>query len=207
MLSSHGRGLTEALLGPVARLLVRLRVPATAVTLAGGAVTVAVTVALVPTGHHAVGALVLGATVLLDALDGQVARATGTSSALGAVLDSVTDRVVDGVLLASIVLYAVRSVPGAEGSWLVVAGLAALLADQLVPFTKARGEAEGFTVTGGLAERADRLVFVLAGLLAHGLGAPAPVLAAVLGLVALAGLVTTCQRLAQVLSQTRGIDA
>ncbi|MGO1174053.1 MAG: phosphatidylinositol phosphate synthase [Actinomycetaceae bacterium] len=203
MLSSNGRGVTDVLLAPVTRVLVRLRVPATAVTVAGGALTIVVALTLIPTGHLTAGALVLGVVVLVDALDGQVARATGTVSPWGAVVDAVTDRLVDGVLLASIVAYAALHVDGAEGSWLMAAALAALVADQLVPYSKARGEAEGFDVSGGLAERADRLLAVLAGVLAHGLGAPAWVLAVVLALVTAASLVTAGQRVAQVRAQVR----
>ncbi|MGC5627904.1 phosphatidylinositol phosphate synthase [Georgenia sp. Z1344] len=203
MLSSSGRGITEAMLAPVTRALVRRRVPATAVTVTGGALTVAITLALIPTGHLWIGALVLGVVVLVDSLDGQVARATGTVSPFGAFVDATTDRLVDGVLLGSIVVYALRHVPGEQGDALVVAALAALVADQLVPYTKARGEAEGFAVGGGLAERADRLVLVLAGVLVHGLGAPAWVLTTVLALTALASLVTAGQRVAQVRAQAR----
>ncbi|MGC5616969.1 phosphatidylinositol phosphate synthase [Georgenia sp. Z1491] len=203
MLSANGRPFTEVLLAPLTRTLVRFRVPASAVTVAGGVVTVSATLLLVPSGHLWVAALVLGGLVLLDAVDGQVARATGTVSPFGAFVDATTDRVVDAVLLGSVVAYALRHVPGTEGDRLVLAAVVALVADQLVPYTKARGEAEGFIVAGGLAERADRLVLLLVGVLVHGLGGPAWVLSVVLIMTALASLVTAGQRVAQVRSQAR----
>jgi CDP-diacylglycerol--glycerol-3-phosphate 3-phosphatidyltransferase len=162
---------------------------------------VLVAAALVPSGHIVAAALALGALTVVDSLDGVLARLAGTDSPWGAFVDSATDRVVDGTILASIALYAHLHLADGDRTLVLVAALVALVLDQLVPYAKARGQAEGFDVSGGIAQRADRLVLVLVGLFAHGLGAPAWVLAAILALTALLAVVTVGQRVAGIRRQ------
>ena len=203
MITRFGRAVVARSVTPVARLLLRAGVPATAVTVVGGLLAVVAAAVLVPTGHTVAAAVTLGVLTVLDTLDGVLARMAGTDSPWGAFVDAATDRLVDGTILASIALYAHLHLPATERTLVVVAALVALVLDQLVPYVKARGQAEGFAVVGGIAQRADRLVLVLLGLFAHGLGAPAWVLAAVLVLVALVSAITVGQRVASVRRQAR----
>ncbi|HUU57237.1 MAG TPA: CDP-alcohol phosphatidyltransferase family protein, partial [bacterium] len=53
--------------------------------------------------------LVAAAGQILDGVDGQLARLTGRSSAAGALLDSVLDRVADGALVLGSAAYLVRT--------------------------------------------------------------------------------------------------
>jgi len=98
-----GRGPMHAVyraLMPIGRLLVRLGVSANAVTLfslvaaAGAATAFAL-------GHFGVGALVACVASLADAVDGLVARESGTASPLGKVLDTTVDRYVDALSSAA----------------------------------------------------------------------------------------------------------
>jgi len=71
----------------------------------------------------------------------------------------------------------------------------------VVSYAKARAEGLGMTADVGIAERADRLVVVLFATGLVGWFLPEVVLAVVLGLLALASLVTVVQRMLEVRRQ------
>ena len=102
-------------------------------------------------------ALAIGVSALLDALDGAVAVQQGRPSRWGYVLDSVVDRLCDGLFLAALAL------AGAPWS-LAVAGGALVL---LLEYTRARagnaGGSEVVVLTVG--ERPVRVVLPVLGLL------------------------------------------
>lgn len=204
MLSTNARGFARAVFGPAARLLVRLGVSPDAVTVAGTVLTSTAALTLLPTGHLTAGALVLGALVVADNLDGQMARLTGTESRWGAFLDSTMDRFADAAIFAGVGVWALRHLDGALGN--LTAGLAfvCLVLGSVVPYAKARAESLGMTANVGLAERADRIVVVLAAVLLTGLGLPAQVLTVALALLALASAYTVFQRMRAVHDQARG---
>ncbi|WP_434056342.1 phosphatidylinositol phosphate synthase [Georgenia wangjunii] len=199
MLSTSGRGFTTAVFGPVARLLVRAGVSPDAVTVVGTAAVVGVALWLIPTGHFVAASLVIGVLVLADSIDGQMARMLGRSSRWGAFLDSTLDRASDAAIFAGLVVWAARR----EDDLALALALACLVLGSVVPYARARAEGLGLTASGGIAERADRLFLVLAAVLAVGLGLPAWVLTAALGVLAAASLYTVGQRMAAVRRQTR----
>ncbi len=199
MLSSKGRVFTNAVFGPVARGLVRAGVSPDAVTVTGTVLTVGVALWLLPTGHFVAGPLAITVVVLIDSVDGLMARALGRSTRWGAFLDSTLDRVSDAAIFSGILLWAVSR----DEPWVLGTALACLVLGSVVPYAKARAEGLGLTASGGVAERADRLFVALAAVLAVGLGAPVPVLVVALGLLALASLYTVGQRMGAVRRQTR----
>jgi phosphatidylinositol phosphate synthase len=97
---------------------------------------------------------------LLDILDGALARVGGKSTPFGAFIDSTTDRVGEGAMLAAIAL--VFSRHGED--WAVVVAVAAVVGSFLVSYTRARAEALGLKGDVGLGSRAERVVFITAGL-------------------------------------------
>ncbi|MEE6272170.1 CDP-alcohol phosphatidyltransferase family protein [Georgenia sp. MJ278] len=198
-MSTSGRGFTTAVFGPVARLLVRAGVSPDAVTVVGTAAVVGVALWLIPTGHFVAASLVIGVLVLADSIDGQMARMLGRSSRWGAFLDSTLDRASDAAIFAGLVVWAARR----EDDLALALALACLVLGSVVPYARARAEGLGLTASGGIAERADRLFLVLAAVLAVGLGLPAWVLTAALGVLAAASLYTVGQRMAAVRRQTR----
>ncbi len=200
MLSSKGRVFTNAVFGPVARTLVRAGVSPDTVTVTGTVLTVAVALWLLPSGHFVAGPLAITVVVLIDSVDGLMARMLGRSTRWGAFLDSTLDRVADAAIFSGILLWSI----GADETWVLGTALACLVLGSVVPYAKARAEGLGMTASGGIAERADRLFVALAAVLAVGLGAPVVVLVAALGLLALASLYTVGQRMAAVHRQTRG---
>lgn len=204
MLSSNGRRLATVLFGPAARLLVRLGISPDAVTVAGTALTVAAALSLLPTGHLVAGALTLGALVVLDNLDGQMARLTGRESDWGAFLDSTMDRFADAAIFAGVGIWALRHVDGAAGDVTAALALSCLVLGSIVPYAKARAASLGMTADGGLAERADRLVVILVAVLLVGLGLPVVILTVALVLLALASAWTVIQRVSAVHRQSHG---
>jgi phosphatidylinositol phosphate synthase len=106
----------------------------------------------------AAGIFVLGS--LLDILDGALARVGGKTTPFGAFIDSTTDRVGEGAMLAAIAL--VFSHHGRD--WAVVLAVAAVVGSFLVSYTRARAEALGLRGDVGLGSRAERVVLITAGL-------------------------------------------
>jgi CDP-diacylglycerol---glycerol-3-phosphate 3-phosphatidyltransferase len=106
----------------------------------------------------AAGIFVVGS--VLDILDGALARVGGKSTPFGAFIDSTTDRVGEGAMLAAIAL--VFSRHGQD--WAVVVAVAAVVGSFLVSYTRARAEALGLKGDVGLGSRAERVVVITAGL-------------------------------------------
>jgi CDP-diacylglycerol--glycerol-3-phosphate 3-phosphatidyltransferase len=97
---------------------------------------------------------------LLDILDGALARAGGKSTPFGAFLDSTTDRVGEGAMLAAIGLVFARH----GNDVAVVFTVVAVAGSFLVPYVRAKAEALGLRGDVGLGSRAERVVVITAGL-------------------------------------------
>ncbi|GCE77400.1 phosphatidylinositol phosphate synthase [Cellulomonas biazotea] len=189
------RGAMQRVLTPLATALLRAGVSPDAVTITGTLAVVVTALWAFPTGHLFAGALVIGLFALTDSLDGVMARQSGRSGPWGAFLDSTLDRFGDGAIFAGLVVWFVG---GGDDHLTAVLALACLVLGSIVPYARARAEGLGMTASGGIAERADRLLVALLAAGAVGLGAPTVVLTVVLGLLALASAVTVVQRMAKV---------
>jgi CDP-diacylglycerol--glycerol-3-phosphate 3-phosphatidyltransferase len=175
---------------PPAKLLIRLGASADIVTLTGTALTVGSALWLLPTGHLWQAAVVLGALVCTDALDGTMARLTGTSTKWGAFLDSTLDRVADSAVFGGIVLYFAF-----QGEKIgATAALAALVLGTVVSYARARAEGLGLHATVGIAERSDRLILALVPTFITGVGASRWVLIGAMMLISLLSTITIIQR-------------
>jgi CDP-diacylglycerol--glycerol-3-phosphate 3-phosphatidyltransferase len=144
---------------PVAHLLLRLGVSADAVTLVGTLGVCAGALIFFPQGKLVVGVLVITAFVFSDLIDGYMARSSGTSSKFGAFFDSTLDRIGDGAVFGGLLLYFAG--PGDSKLYLVLC-LYCLVTGSVTSYARARAESLGMTAKGGIAERADRLVAILA---------------------------------------------
>jgi phosphatidylinositol phosphate synthase len=191
MLNKYARALFTKIFTPVARLFLKLGISPDVVTIVGTLGVCVGALAFYPRHEFFVGTLVITAFVFSDTVDGVMARMSGRSGKWGAYLDSTLDRVGDAAIFGGLVLwYAGR------GDDFVMAGLAlaCLILGSVVSYAKARAEGLGFTANVGIAERADRLVAVLAITGLVGLGLPEVVLGIVLTLLAVASLITVFQR-------------
>lgn len=164
---SHGvvpdrvAGGARAGLTPLARALAAMGISANAVTIAGGALTV-IGAGLLASGMPLPAILVLVLGTLADTLDGQLAKAAGGGTPLGAFLDSTVDRIADGALfVGSAALGANLGQP-----LLLWSSLVALVASFLVPYVRAKAESLGAGASVGPAPREARIVIFLIGLTA-----------------------------------------
>lgn len=108
-------------------------------------------------GNYAIAVLFIIISGLLDCLDGDLARARGVASGEGDILDSVIDRYVDFFLISALILVS-------PNDYLIV-GLLALLGTTLVPYVRARSEAEGKSTVASIASRSARTILIILGLL------------------------------------------
>ena len=193
MLNLFARAHVSRVTTPVGRWLVARGVSPDAVTVAGTVAAAAAAAWFIPRGQLFLGALLVTVFVLFDMIDGAMARARGFSTPFGAVLDSVCDRMADGVLFAAITWWCLVSGQQALG----VAALVCLVAGQVISYIKARAEGAGLTADGGLVERPERLIASLVGTGFEGLGIPFA-LATALWLLAAASVWTVGQRIVAV---------
>ncbi len=108
---------------------------------------------------------------LIDAIDGAVARVTGAVTNLGAFLDGIIDRYVEGLLYLGLLHFMLNHcgyeilVPHAY--WIALLIFGALMPTFVRAYADHRGvvtEPEDHRRMGGLIERAERLAFLFAGM-------------------------------------------
>ena len=145
---------------PIARGLIALRIGPNAVTLAGLALA-GVTAYLIAMEALVWGGVMLLVSAGLDSIDGAVARLSGKASAAGALLDSVVDRVAEGVTLFGVLWLAVER----GDDRLVLLTYAAFVGSMLVSYVAARAQGLGATRAVGLMSRPERVLALAAGLL------------------------------------------
>ncbi|MDQ4039061.1 MAG: CDP-alcohol phosphatidyltransferase family protein [Actinomycetota bacterium] len=194
MLNFRARSSVSKALAPLGGGLHRMGVSPNAITVAGTMGTVASAALLIGTGRFLLAVVAITFFVLFDLFDGAVARAGGTASNFGAVLDSTLDRVADASIFAALVWWFAGSGETSSRPDLILAALLALVLGQLIPYVRARAEGLDIDASTGIAERAERLVLVLVGVGLAGLGLPVALPIALWILVAV-GLVTVGQRL------------
>lgn len=146
---SNVKGILEAIVRPLAKV----GITPNALTVVGLLISLAAAY-LFALGMEREAALVLILGSLVDALDGSLARLTGKTSAFGAFLDSTLDRVSDGAVLFGI------AYGGAVGwEW----AFGALIGSYLVSYERCRAELAGAgSLAVGIAERAERLIILIA---------------------------------------------
>lgn len=189
-------------INPLGRSLADAGVTPDMITIVGTIGATASALVFFPQGRFFAGTLLVWAFVMLDMVDGAVARAGGLTSTFGAVLDSSCDRVADAAVFGSLAWYFGRH----DRPALLLASLLCLVLGSLTSYIKARAEGMGLTCNVGIAERAERLIIVLVGTGLTGWPFRVPYAQAVaLWLLVAASAVTVGQRLATVWKQSRVI--
>ena len=194
---------------PVEAALLRLNVTPNQLTVAsllaafGGAVAFAM-------GKPALGGTGVLLCAILDALDGMVARARGTSSDAGELFDAAVDRYAEVATFAGIAAY-YRDFP--PGFWMALLSLGGAL---LVSYARAKGEISGIDARMGSMNRGERAVYIgIAGVFAPSLaswyepGALHPLyhlLLVALGLIAVMANVTAIRRFVFIHAELRKRD-
>ncbi|MDQ1294847.1 MAG: CDP-diacylglycerol---glycerol-3-phosphate 3-phosphatidyltransferase [Actinomycetota bacterium] len=201
MLNRFARALFTRLLTPAARVLLRLGISPDVVTLVGTVGVAAGALLFYPRGEFFWGTIVVTAFVFSDTIDGIMARTSGRSSVWGAYLDSTLDRFGDAAVFGGLVLYYAGR---GDDPIMAALALACLVLGSVVSYARARAEGLGMRADVGIAERADRLVAVLAATGFVGLGVSDRLLLVVLVLLAAASAVTVIQRMLMVRRQALG---
>ena len=205
---------------PIATALGRLGLTPNALTLIGFAGTVVAAWAAASQWWLAAGILVL-LFGIFDLFDGTLARATGQATKLGAFLDSTFDRAGEAIVFIGISI-GLLAAGFREGAILAVVALAASF---MVSYTRAKSESLGFTPGAGMASvgimpREVRLAILSVALIlaTEPIYAVPPPGAACMGVcdfpqggsismgllvIAIGSVITTIQRIAHVVAQSR----
>jgi CDP-diacylglycerol--glycerol-3-phosphate 3-phosphatidyltransferase len=190
-------------IGPLERALLRAGAGPDVLNAAGLAFGLASGV-LIGLGRLEAGGWAIALAGVADVLDGRLARARGKASPYGKFVDSTLDRFVE---TAAFLGFAVYFAGRPWGPLVVAAGLGGSL---LVSYAQARGETVGVSGSGGLMQRAERLVLQILGclfdpLLSRRLGVPeGTVLFWVLVVVAAGALATAVHRTLWIARRLRG---
>lgn len=185
---------------PLARALIRVGVTPDLITVTGTLGACAGALICYPRGEFFLGTLIIWAFVMLDMVDGAVARLGGLTSRFGAVLDSSCDRIADAAVFAALAWWFARH----DHPALLAAALLCLVLGSLTSYIKARAEGAGFTCNVGIAERSERLIIVLVGTGLTGWPFQVPYAQAIaLWLLVAASTITVGQRLATVWQQAK----
>jgi len=110
------------------------------------------------TGHMATAGWLYVAAGMCDVLDGRLARATNQQSRAGAFLDSVTDRWGELLVFGGFAWFL------RDSAWLLAVMLA-VSGSVMVSYSRARGEALGIALAGGIMQRTERMTIVSIGTL------------------------------------------
>ena len=165
MIDLKARKKAAPILQPIARVLSKTGVTPTMLTVLGLAITIA-GAALIANGLLWQGGLTAGFGVLLDALDGPLARHKGTSSDRGAFIDTMSDRFGEVAVWVGLGVYL------REDSVGLILCLVALAFSLLIPYIREKAESWGAEGRGGWMGRAERMIVALLGVILAGFGLP-----------------------------------
>ena len=151
---------------PIGRTLARAGFTPNWITMAGVGLHV-VMAWLILDGRLLAAGLLAVVAAFFDSFDGAVAKARGMTSKFGALLDSTTDRLSDALYFLPLAWLFAVSPDTAEHAedWVAAMALVALVSGFMVSYVKARAESLGFTCNVGIAERAERLIVIIAALI------------------------------------------
>lgn len=169
--------------------LIRRGVTADAVTLASLALALGAGV-LLATGHFGPAGAVMILASLGDALDGLMARQSGTASVSGALLDASADRYGELFFLGGIAIWFHDSIA------ILTLTLAAIAASFMVSYGSAKAEAIGVPVPPGVMRRPQRAACLCAGVVVAAFVGDAALVAAV-AIVAVVGNASAIARLSR----------
>jgi len=141
------------LISPAERLFIRLGFTPDVFNFVGLALGLTSGV-LIALGQLELGGWAIALGGICDIFDGRIARALGVASPYGKFIDSTFDRFVEVFAFLGFVVY-LRDT--ASGPFLAAAAMAGSL---LVSYAQARGETVDVSGSGGLMQRAERLVLM-----------------------------------------------
>lgn len=190
MFDGRFRAPIEKVVRPVGMLLRRTGMSPDHLTVLGMLFAVGAAVAIAR-GSLRGGLILVILAALPDMLDGALAKASNASSQRGAFFDSVVDRVTDSVLLGGVAWYLASE----NGGHAAVLPMAVMAVSSFISYERAKAESLGLRATGGLMERAERIIVLCLGLLFDSLLVP------ILWLMLVLTMLTAIQRFVRVWRQ------
>jgi len=150
------RKIFKGILDPIGAFLNRLGLTPNTITLLGLAGTT-IGAYVLSQGRMTTGAIILLASVLVDAFDGTMARLRGEPSDFGGFVDSVSDRYAELVTFGGLLYFFLtkEDYPGVMITFWAAAG------SVLVSYVKARAEGLGFTAKVGILTRVERYIVLI----------------------------------------------
>jgi CDP-diacylglycerol--glycerol-3-phosphate 3-phosphatidyltransferase len=188
------------LLDPLVSLLARIGMGPFSVTTAGLLLT-AVSAWLVWDGEYFAGTAFLIVGSILDAVDGELARRKGIVSKAGAVFDSSCDRIGELLIFGSML----AGEAGTSHPSLAYLVPAALGGSYMVSYVRARAEGVNLSCSVGIFTRTERLVLLIAGLVAAGIWGDMAIVV-MLVVISTGTWITAVQRFARVIRDGRGVS-
>lgn len=158
MIDTRVRPRVTRFLEPIGKALAAVGFTPTMMTAIGLGVVIVGSI-VIASGALRTGAVIVLIGSLLDGLDGSIARASNSVTPRGAFLDSVFDR------MGEIAAFAGLGVAFVDNERVLLLVVLAIGGAMLVPYLRARAEAEGFDGKGGLMGRAERILLFTVGLI------------------------------------------
>ncbi|MCC6381512.1 MAG: CDP-alcohol phosphatidyltransferase family protein, partial [Dehalococcoidia bacterium] len=131
------RYLNRPLARPAARALARTPATPNGVTIFTLCLSI-VTAAMLAAGWNIAGGIAIQVVSVVDGIDGELARIRNAATRFGGVLDAVTDRYADAIMLGGMTIYAFRFEDGPHPE---AVGMLALAGSLIVSYSRARIEA------------------------------------------------------------------
>lgn len=155
-LSERLRPKIAVILQPIARGLLRLHITANVLTFLGLLLAVGVGLAAA-NGQMLFAGILMLLSGPLDALDGAVARQSGSATnKFGAFFDSTCDRYAEGFVLLGLSIFGLSIID----QRLVILAFIAFWGSLLISYTRARAEGLGIDCKVGLLTRMERFILV-----------------------------------------------
>lgn len=198
MLQSSWREPVGKIIDPIARLLIKMRISANVISIIGGMGASISALYFFPKGEFLIGVIAVTIFALFDLFDGTVARLSAKgSSKWGAALDSTLDRISDSAILIGGYIYVQKNNDSLSKYFLI-----SLVSGFLVSYIKARAESLAIKCDGGVAERTERLIIILAAYALFDLGISSAIEFGIY-LLTILSLITVAQRLAIVYKESK----
>jgi len=159
-LAEWARDAAQVITIPLARIISRWKVHPNTLTLLGCLLMIGVG-GVLASGRLVLGGWLLAIVAPIDALDGALARVTGRTSRFGAFLDSTLDRVSEAVLFLCLAAHYLWRGATTE----VLLAFLVLIGANLVSYTRARAEANGYSCKVGIFTRLERTAVLAIGLI------------------------------------------
>jgi CDP-diacylglycerol---glycerol-3-phosphate 3-phosphatidyltransferase len=180
------RSIFKGIIDPIGAFLNRTGLTPNAITMLGLAGTT-IGAFVISQGRMTIGGIILLVSVLVDVLDGTMARLRGDPSDFGGFVDSVSDRYAEFITFGGLAYFFLSQ----DNHLGVVVTFLALAGSVLVSYVKARAEGLGFTAKVGILTRVERYIVLIPLLIFN-----QPFIA--VSVIALLGNITAFQRIAYV---------